>query len=82
MFAERDNRQVAHLSSCSDYFPMVHQRHPVVEATLGAQLSGNHEKRFSRQRGKQSTSWQLQGLNLRRGRPSHVESRQERTRRP
>ena len=46
MFAERDNRQVAHLSSWSDYFPMVHQRHPVVEATLVAQLSGDPETRF------------------------------------
>ena len=66
-------RQAAYWSSWADCLPMAHQKHPVVAATLVVQLSGILRHVISRQCGRQNMSWQLQGLNHRRGRPLLVE---------
>ena len=63
-------RQAAQWPSWGDCLP-VHQRHPLVAATLVAQLSGVPETRSSRQRAKHELAGSE--LNHRRGRPSRVE---------
>ena len=46
-FAERNTSSTScELVQLADCLPMVHQRHPVVAATLVAQLSGNPETRY------------------------------------
>ena len=57
------------LVSGADCLPMVHHRHPMVAATLVAQLSGNPETRYLSAVREANMSWQLQGSNHRRGRP-------------